>query len=281
MAYAGQLWYDPGNPAVRALAAAVIADVTRRYDIDGVHLDDYFYPYPAGVRPFGDDATFRRYGAGFGSRGDWRRRNVNLLVAAVAATVRNLRPWVKFGVSPFGIWRNAATDPAGSATVGLQAYDDLYADALAWIHGGLLDYIAPQLYWEITNPLAPYKELARWWSRTVTGTSAQLHLGQAAYRAAAWRAPGELPAHLAFDRAQPEVQGEIFFHARSLAAGGLGERLAAAEFAAAAYPPIPERLRQWLLAPAPPPPAGWLARQAEDRMLAKPASLAGGWITIT
>ncbi len=257
--YAGQLWYDPGHPAVRALAVDVIAEVTRGYDIDGVHLDDYFYPYPAGGLAFADDATFRRYGGGFASRGDWRRHNVDLLVAAVSATVRNIRPWAVFGVSPFGIWRNASADPAGSRTTGLQAYDDLFADTLGWIRAGLLDYVAPQLYWEMTNPRAPYQELVRWWSRAVTGTPAQLYAGQAAYLAAAWPDPGEIPRHVAFDRSEPAVTGELFFHARSLATGALGVRLAG-EFASAAYPPVPQRLRRWLRAPQPPPRAGWAHR---------------------
>ncbi len=256
-AYAGQLWYDPGNPAVRALAVDVIADVTRRYDVDGVHLDDYFYPYPAGRLAFPDSATFRRYGGGFASRAAWRRHNADLLVAAVCAAVRTIRPWAVFGVSPFGIWRNASAGPGGSRTSGLQAYDDLYADALGWIRGGLLDYVAPQLYWELANPAAPYAELVRWWSRAIMGTSAQLYIGQAAYLADAWADPGEIPRHVAFDRTQPGVSGELFFHARSLAAGGLGTRLAARELAAAAYPPVPPRLRRRLLAPGPAPPTGW------------------------
>ena len=261
VAYAGQLWYDPGNPAVRALAVKVIADVTRRYDVDGVHLDDYFYPYPVGGLRFADEVTFRRFGAGFASRGAWRRHNVDLLIAAVSTAVRNIRPWAVFGVSPFGIWRNASADPAGSPTSGLQAYDDLSADALGWIRGGLLDYVAPQLYWEIANHIAPYEELVRWWSRAITGTATQLYIGQAADLAAAWRDPREIPRHVAFDRAEPGVTGELLFHARSLATGGLGTRLAGGEFAAAAYPPIPMRLRRWLLAPESRPRPGFVRRK--------------------
>ncbi len=263
--YGGELWYDPGNPAVRALALSVIADVARRYDIDGIHLDDYFYPYPFAGQVFHDEATFRRYGAGFGPRADWRRHNVNLLIAETATAVRRIRPWASFGVSPFGIWRNASTDPAGSRTSGLQAYDDLYADALAWIRGGWLDYIAPQLYWETSNPAAPYAELVRWWSRAVSATATELYLGQAAYRAQAWRDPGELPRHLALDRIQPEVSGEVFFHARSLIIDNLGRRLARTEFELPAYPPVPQRVRHWLAAATSAPPAGWLHRAAITR----------------
>jgi uncharacterized lipoprotein YddW (UPF0748 family) len=266
--YAGELWYDPGNPAVRALAAAVISDVTRRYDVDGVHLDDYFYPYPVPGQVFADDVTFSRYGGGFASRADWRRNNASLLVAQVSAAVRRIRPWAKFGVSPFGIWRNAATDPAGSRTSGLQAYDNLYADTRGWVRSGLLDYVVPQLYWEIANPLAPYEELVRWWTRTAAGTSTQLYIGQAAYQVPSWRDQGELARHLEFDRRQPAVLGEVFFHARSLAVGGLGPRLSGGEFAATAYPPVPQRLRGWLSAPTQPPrvpSSGWLGRERISR----------------
>ncbi len=260
--YGGELWYDPGNPAVRALALRVVADVARRYDIDGVHLDDYFYPYPVAGQAFDDQATFRRHGGGFGSRADWRRSNVNLLIAGAATRVRRIRPWASFGVSPFGIWRNASADPAGSRTAGLQAYDDLYADALTWIHRGWLDYIAPQLYWEISDPAAPYAELARWWSRAASASATELYLGQAAYRAGAWHDPDELPRHLAVDRTQPAVSGEVFFHARSLLAGGLRRRLARGEFARPAYPPVPQLVRRRLAAATSAPPAGWLRREA-------------------
>jgi len=263
--YGGELWYDPGNPAVRALAAAVISDVTSRYEVDGVHLDDYFYPYPVPGQVFADDTTFRRYGGGFTARADWRRNNASLLIAQASAAVRRIRPWAKFGVSPFGIWRNASTDPAGSRTSGLQAYDSLYADTRGWVRAGLLDYVAPQLYWEIANKVAPYEELVRWWSGVVAGTPAQLYLGQAAYHAGSWRDPGELARHLEFDRHQPGVMGEVFFHARSLATSGLSAQLSR-EFAADAFPPLPERLREWLSAPPRGvPSADWLHRERISR----------------
>ena len=259
--YAGGLWYDPGNPAARALAASVISDVTRRYAVDGIHLDDYFYPYPVSGEAFGDDLTFQRYGRGFASRAGWRRHNTTLLIAQVSHAVRRIRPWAKFGVSPFGIWRNASTDRAGSRTSGLQAYDGLYADTRGWVRGRLLDYVAPQLYWEISNQAAPYEELVRWWSRTVAGTGTQLYIGQAAYQAPTWHDPAELARHLEFDGRQPAVTGEMFFHARSLAEPGLRSRLADGAFASGAFPPIPQRLARWLSAPAPPPPGDWLHRE--------------------
>ncbi|HSR25290.1 MAG TPA: family 10 glycosylhydrolase, partial [Candidatus Eisenbacteria bacterium] len=274
--YGGQLWYDPGNPAVRALAVEVIGDVARRYRVDGIHLDDYFYPYPVPGEAFADHVTFRRYGTGFGSRAQWRRHNINLLVAEVCAEVRRVRPWAKFGVSPFGIWRNASSDPEGSPTAGLQAYDDLYADSRAWIRRGWLDYVAPQLYWEIGNRAAPYEKLVRWWSRTVSQTSTELYIGQAAYLGQTWHDPAEMSRHLAFDRRQQQVSGELFFHARSLGSR-FGARLAGEDFAGPAYPPLPPRIRRLLSMPttAPTkaaakkaaeapglPPSGWLRREA-------------------
>lgn len=275
--YGGQLWYDPGNPAVRALAVKVIGDVARRYRVDGIHLDDYFYPYPVPGEAFADHVTFRRYGTGFGSRAQWRRHNINLFVAEVCAEVRRVRPWAKFGVSPFGIWRNASSDPEGSPTAGLQAYDDLHADARAWIRRGWLDYVAPQLYWEIGNRAAPYEKLVRWWSRTVSQTSTELYIGQAAYLGETWHDPAEMSRHLAFDHRQPQVAGELFFHARSLGISSFGARLAGEDFAARAYPPLPPRIRRLLSTPtkAPTkaaakeaakapglPPSGWLRREA-------------------
>jgi uncharacterized lipoprotein YddW (UPF0748 family) len=259
--YAGELWYDPGNPAVRALAAQVISDVARRYNVDGVHLDDYFYPYPVAGQSFADGRTFRRYGGPFASRADWRRHNTNLLIAQISAAVRRIKPWAKFGVSPFGIWRNASTDPAGSRTSGLEAYDGLYADTRGWVGRGLLDYVVPQIYWEIANPAAPYEELVRWWSRTVAGTGTDLYVGQAAYQAATWHDPAELARHLAFDRGEPAVVGEVFFHARSLAERGPYSLIAAGAFPAAASPPIPGRLARRLSASAPAPPGDWMHRE--------------------
>ncbi|MEU5674166.1 family 10 glycosylhydrolase, partial [Micromonospora sp. NPDC047753] len=140
VAYNGQLYYNPGIPAVRAFVQTAMMDAVSRYDIDAVHWDDYFYPYPGSGGGFPDQATYAQYGAGFSTIADWRRNNVNLLVQEMSAKIRAAKPWVKLGVSPFGIWRNAGTDPLGSRTTGLQSYDAIYADTRRWVKQGWIDF---------------------------------------------------------------------------------------------------------------------------------------------
>ena len=161
--YDGLFILNPGLPVNREYICEVAADIVRRYDIDGFHIDDYFYPYPVAGLAIPDDDAFATYGDGNSSRGDWRRDNVNSFIRRLATTIHNIKPWVKFGVSPFGIYRNISSSPDGSNTAGLQNYDDLYADVLLWIEEGWIDYCVPQLYWEIGNKNADYAELIRWW----------------------------------------------------------------------------------------------------------------------
>ena len=163
--YGNQLFFDPALPESRRHICMVITDILTRYDVDAIHMDDYFYPYPLKGMEFPDDASFARYGGGFDNRGDWRRSNVNLLIKHIHETVREVKPWVKFGVSPFGIYRNQKSDPLGSKTNGLQNYDDLYADVLLWAREGWIDYNIPQIYWQIGHPAADYKELVEWWAK--------------------------------------------------------------------------------------------------------------------
>lgn len=218
--YGGALWYDPGLPQVRDLVDKVVLDVVTRYDIDGVHLDDYFYPYPVPGRAFPDAATFRRYGAGFANVGDWRRHNIDELVRGLSARIHHAKPWVRFGVSPFGVWRNRSADPNGSATKALQSYDDIYADTRTWVKNNWVDYIAPQLYWPIGYGPADYRTLVAWWARQVAGTRVQLVIGQAGYQVGTggpWNDGGEISRHLGVDAHYPQVRGEAFFSARDLA----------------------------------------------------------------
>lgn len=162
--YDGLLLFDPGIPENRSYICSVVTDILRRYDVDGVHMDDYFYPYPSPGHKIPDDATYRKYGNGM-NREDWRRENVNLFIKQMRDSIRAVKPWVKYGVSPFGIYRNKKSDPAlGSSTRGLQNYDDLYADVLKWVKEGWVDYNIPQVYWEIGHPSADYDVLVRWWS---------------------------------------------------------------------------------------------------------------------
>lgn len=165
VAYGDQLYFDPALPESRRHICMVVSDIVSRYDVDAIHMDDYFYPYPVKGKDFPDDASFARLGGGFGNKGDWRRNNVNMLIKKLHETIREIKPWVKFGVSPFGIYRNESSDPLGSKTKGLQNYDDLYADVLLWAREGWIDYNIPQIYWHIGHPAADYETLVKWWAR--------------------------------------------------------------------------------------------------------------------
>ena len=154
--YGNQLYFDPGLPESRKYICKVMKDIVDRYDVDAIHMDDYFYPYPIAGQDFPDNLSFARYGMGFSNKQDWRRDNVNVLVKELHELIHTEKPWVKFGISPFGIYRNKKSDPNGSDTKGLQNYDDLYADILLWINNGWVDYAIPQVYWEIGRPAADY-----------------------------------------------------------------------------------------------------------------------------
>ncbi|MET9340587.1 family 10 glycosylhydrolase [Nonomuraea sp. NPDC003804] len=244
--YGEQYYYNPGLPQVREHVVKVVTDVVKRYDVDGVHFDDYFYPYPGAAPMFNDTAAFRKYGKG-AKLADWRRDNVNTLVAQVHKAVHDTKKDVKFGISPFGIWRNKAQDPTGSATSGMSAYDSIYADARAWIKSGTVDYVMPQLYWPRGFKAADYNVLAAWWANEVKGTDVRLYIGQGLYRVGArdvatWTKPGEMPAHLAFNRKYPEIDGDVYFSATNVLANPLKamDRLSKEHYARPALLPAPK-----------------------------------------
>lgn len=180
--YGTQIYFDPGIPANRKFICKVVKDIVARYDVDAIHMDDYFYPYPIVDKSFPDDKSFATYAAaqGFGAneRGDWRRNNVNLLIREIKDAISVTKPWVRFGVSPFGIYRNKKNTPdnSGSETNGLQNYDELYADIKLWTDNAWVDYNIPQVYWEIGHKAADHKELVNWWSRNAG--LAHLYIGQ-------------------------------------------------------------------------------------------------------
>jgi len=178
--YDNKLYFDPGNPRCASYICKVVYEIVGRYDIDAIHLDDYFYPYPVRGLPFLDDKSFELYGKSFGisdeARADWRRDNVNKFIAMLKSTISNTKKWVRFGISPFGIYRNSSSNTNGSSTYGTQSYDDLYADILYWTKHKLVDYIVPQIYWELNNKAAPYSVLLPWWSRNIK--NCQLYIGQ-------------------------------------------------------------------------------------------------------
>jgi uncharacterized lipoprotein YddW (UPF0748 family) len=185
--YQDKLYLNPGLPESRTHIREVVKDIVRRYDVDAIHLDDYFYPYPSDT-PFDDRAAYLTYAEmmGFNPRTNddlpaWRRRNVNILIKSLSADIKSLKPWVRFGISPFGIYRNSASWRGGSKTRGTQCYSDLYADVLLWCREGWIDYVIPQIYWEIGHSLADYTTLVKWWNANVPETC-HLYIGQSIER---------------------------------------------------------------------------------------------------
>jgi uncharacterized lipoprotein YddW (UPF0748 family) len=213
--YNRQVLFDPGIPACRQFICRVVKDIVSRYDVDAIHMDDYFYPYPAGGQQFPDAGSFRQYGLAGGyapeQRDDWRRENVNRLVCELKQTILSVKPWVRFGISPFGIYRNRAGDRRGSRTDGLQNYDDLYADILLWMKKGWIDYCAPQLYWEAGHPSADYMTLIRWWNEQKGKTP--LYIGQDVARTMKAR---QLRIKMEEARKMKRVRGNIFWPANEL-----------------------------------------------------------------
>ncbi len=227
-AYGGRRYYNPGIPAVRSFIIRVIAEVVAKYDVDGVHLDDYFYPYPVAGQSIPDDAAYRSFRTLGESRAHFRRRSVNAFVRDLSSRIFNTKRRMLFGISPFGIWRNRSTDARGSATSGFQAYDGIYADSRHWVRQGWIDYVVPQLYWHQGFPVANYNVLVDWWGAQVKGTFVKLYIGEAAYRVgdpaqgADWMDRLELSNHTAKCRTTPGVRGQVYFSAKSVRADRLG-----------------------------------------------------------
>jgi Uncharacterized protein conserved in bacteria len=219
---------DPGIPDVREYVTGVIADVVKRYDIDAVHIDDYFYPYKIKGIEFNDKASFAKYSRGFtiNKRDDWRRDNVNKIIKMLSDTIHHIKPYVRFGVSPFGIWRNKNSDPRGSNTNGGQNYDDIYADIRLWMQKGWIDYVVPQLYWNIGLKSADYKTLVNWWVNN--SYNVPLYIGHGIYKMdpkstiKEWADGKEISRQLALNRSIPKIEGSIFFSAKTFMNNPLG-----------------------------------------------------------
>ena len=221
--YAKQWYFDPGLPITREWICTIVQDIVSRYDIQAIHMDDYFYPYPQGKQPLPDTKTFEHFPRGFTDIRDWRRDNVNMAIQAISQTIKECKPEVEFGISPFGVWRNADVDSTGSATkAGITNYDDLYADIRLWIQEGWIDYVLPQLYWEIGKKVADYEVLAHWWANEVKGTKCKLYIGMAPYRLEGaspktpWGSGNEIGRQMQLNRTIPEISGECFYSTRPL-----------------------------------------------------------------
>lgn len=216
VAYGGKRYFDPGNKDAQKFVVNVIRDVVHRYSVDAIHFDDYFYPYKVPGKDFPDDKTYAQYGNGL-SRADWRRSNVDSVIVMLSQAIKEEDKYCRFGISPFGVWRNKSDDPEGSDTkAGPTNYDELYADILLWLKKGWIDYVAPQLYWEFSHRVAPYGTLLDWWAKHSYGR--HVYIGLAPYRAnsnEAWRDKSQLTRQLAATRLYPEVQGAIYFSSAS------------------------------------------------------------------
>ncbi|GHH19165.1 glycoside hydrolase family 10 protein [Streptomyces lanatus] len=246
VAYGGKLYYNPGLPEVRTFVQQAMLDAVQKYPVDAVHFDDYFYPYPVAGQSFDDDAAYDAHGGGISVRADWRRDNIDKLVQEMAAGIRAIRPTTRFGISPFGVWRNATTDPLGSdSRGGVQTYDDLYADTRKWVREGWIDYICPQLYWNVGFDAADYAKLLPWWAEVARGSRTSLYVGEALYKAGdpaqpeAWQDPAELSRHLTMANEHPDVCGHVYFAAKDLAADRIGAmaRVVADHYGQPAIPP--------------------------------------------
>lgn len=246
--YDGKLYFNPALQENRDFICRVVEDIVSRYDIDAIHFDDYFYPYPAKGLPFPDQTDYRKSGRGM-ALDDWRRHNVDLLVEQVNATIKKIKPWVRFGISPFGIWRNKKTDPRGSDTSGLQNYDALYADVLLWEEKGWIDYLLPQLYWEMDHRAASYRVLVEWWNRNA-GKNRHLFIGQDVEKTIK---KGELAAKMAPARSLENIAGNCWWPGYSLTRNvcGVADSLAAGYQKNIALPPA----YPWLGADCPDAPA--------------------------
>ncbi|MCR9226897.1 MAG: family 10 glycosylhydrolase [Flavobacteriaceae bacterium] len=220
VSYGTKNYYNPGLPKVREKFGRIIEELVTQYELDAIHFDDYFYPYKIEGESFDDTETFSIYGLEGQTMEDWRRSNVDSLVKNVHRTIKKHKPWVQFGISPFGVWKNKSTDPQGSDTkAGQTTYEDLYADPLLWVQQGWLDYLAPQVYWSMEYPVASHKTIAAWWANNSLNTN--LYIGNGTYKIKnnadkAWEKKNEIPKQLNYSRNLENIRGNIFFSAKSL-----------------------------------------------------------------
>ncbi len=215
VSYAGEIYFDAGNPDARELIADGVREVVENYDVDGVLFDDYFYPYPVDGCTFDDALTYEKYGGGK-ELGDWRRENINKMVKSCFDAVKSADPDCAFGIAPCGIWQNDDGENGGSATRGFEAYESIYCDTLAWVRGGYVDYVAPQIYWNFGHKSAPYAVLADWWCAQLDGTGVDFLISHAAYKYGTdeWGFAGavdEMKEQIGYARELISYGGSIFY----------------------------------------------------------------------
>lgn len=243
--YGGRYYFNPGIPEVRDYLTEVVGEILMSYEVDAIHFDDYFYPYKKAGAEFPDSVSFAQHGFGYFYVKDWRRNNVDKMIEQISVKIKAISPHVKFGISPFGVWRNNDMDPVnGSMTAaGQTSYDDLNADIIKWLENGWIDYVAPQLYWNIGFQPADYQVLLDWWASRTYGR--HLYIGHAAYKVGkdkqpAWSERTEIAKQIQLNRDSQLVLGSAFFNAKAVKANplGLADTLAAYYEYPALIPPM-------------------------------------------
>ena len=216
LTYGDKKYFDPGNKEAQRFVTSVVKDVVTRYKVDAVHFDDYFYPYRISGKEFPDDEKYLQYANGM-SKDTWRRSNTDSIIVMLGKAIKAANAKCRFGISPFGVWRNSSVDTSGSNTkAGQTNYDDLYADILLWLRMGWIDYVAPQLYWEIGHKLADFNTLADWWAKHSYGKDCYVGIGY--YRAGsndAWKDKTQLPRQIQKIRSLPALKGMVFYSSKS------------------------------------------------------------------
>lgn len=217
LTYGDKKYFDPANKDAQQFVVNVVRDIVKRYDVDAIHMDDYFYPYRIPGKEFPDEASYKKSGSSL-KKDDWRRSNVDSIIRAISIAIKQEKKYCRFGISPFSVWRNNDKDPMGSdSKAGQTNYDDLYADILLWLKKGWIDYVTPQLYLEIGHDKIAYEKLLDWWSRHSYGK--HIYIGHGIYRTQEnqpkWKQPDELPNQIKLLRRYPNVQGSIYFSSKS------------------------------------------------------------------
>ncbi len=217
LTYGDTKYFDPANKDAQKFVVDVVRDIVKRYDVDAIHMDDYFYPYRIPGKEFPDEGSYKRSGTTM-KKDDWRRSNVDSIIKTLSIAIKEEKKMCQFGISPFGVWRNQKDDPEGSdSKAGQTNYDDLYADVLLWLKKGWIDYVTPQLYRAINDDKIAYEKLLDWWSRHSYGRN--VYIGHGIYRAGGkeepWNDPKQIPDQIKLIRRNPNIQGSIYFSSKS------------------------------------------------------------------
>ncbi|MGB3006357.1 MAG: family 10 glycosylhydrolase, partial [Chitinophagaceae bacterium] len=216
LTYGDKKYFNPAIKEAQKFVVNIVRDIVKRYDIDAIHMDDYFYPYRIPGREFPDEASYKNSGTPL-KKDDWRRSNVDSIIYAISKVIKAEKKLCRFGISPFSVWRNKDKDPEGSdSNAGQTNYDDFFADILLWLKKGWIDYVTPQLYLEIGNDKIAYEKLLDWWSRHSYGR--HIYIGHGIYRVGEnqpkWKNPVELPDQIKLLRRYPNVQGSVYFSSK-------------------------------------------------------------------